>query len=238
MLSAAGLRAETIAVDGHVHQNATMKDVGEPGIIYETSEGGLVVVPWSEINEFQRTTVKTRFSDAIENARLKAIWIDGTVFENHKDGIIVQVSLDLSAGEDSEEGEEGKEDQPTYRDGGEIASGMVIITDLKDSAIKKPGDPVSGIFYKEGTFTYEMAGFNLIKEIHKCTQALPEWARERGWTNREGNQLRAKVIAVRDGKCLFKQGERTFPYEIANLSDEDQALIAKFEARSREIPVF
>ncbi|MCB1062160.1 MAG: hypothetical protein KDN20_04465 [Verrucomicrobiae bacterium] len=225
--------AETVTVDGQIYENAEMADVGESGLYYNTADGGFVVVPWSQLNQFQLTAVKARFKEQVENVRLRAIWVEGTVFENHKDGIVVQVSLDLGGGDESE-----KPEKPTYKNGGELAKGLVMIKDLKDNAIKKPGDPVEGIFYKEGTYTYEVAGFNLIKEIALCSQAKPKWASEREWTNREGNKLKAKVIAVRDGKCLFQQGDRNFPYEIAQLSDEDQELVAQFERRALEIPVF
>ena len=61
----------------------------------------------------------------------------------------------------------------------------------------------------------------------------------REWTNREGNKLTAKVIATKEGKCLFEQANgKTFPYEIANLSDEDQKIIEKFQKRALAIPVF
>lgn len=228
-------RAETITVDGQSYEDAEMAEVGEQGLWYRVGEEEFVVVPWSKLNQFQLTAVKSRFPDSLNNLRHQAIWVEGTVFDKNNDGVIIQTSIDLDAGESKAE-ESGL---PQYKNGGLIATGMVMITDLKDNTIRKNGDPVEGIFYQEGTYTYEMAGFNLVRELPNCTQAQPEWASVREWTNREGNKLTAKVIATKEGKCLFQKADgSTFPYEIANLTDEDQALIAKFEKRALAIPVF
>lgn len=226
--------AETITVDGQTYEDAEMAEVGQSGLYYRVGQEKYVIVPWAEMSQFQLANVKSRFADAVDHLRHQAVWVEGTVFENHRDGIVVQTTLDLDAGE-SKAADSGL---PQYKNGGEILRGMVIIKDLKDSAIRKPGDPVEGIFYQTGTFTYEVAGFNLIKEIPLCTQAEPEWAREREWTNLQGNKLTARVIAVKEGKCLFSQGGKTFPYEIANLSPADQELVAQFEKRATAIPVY
>lgn len=227
--------AETITVDGESYEDAEMAEVGQEGVWYRVGPEEFVVVPWAELNQFQTANVKSRFADSLEHLRHQALWVKGTVFDRNSDGIIVQTEIDLDAGE-AKAADSGL---PQYENGGAIAHGMVLITDLKDNAIRKNGDPVEGIFYQRGTFTYEMAGFNLVKEIPECTEAKPEWASVREWTNREGNKLTAKVIATRDGKCLFEKADgSTFPYEIASLSDDDQALVAQFEKRALAIPVF
>lgn len=239
------LQAETITVGGETYADAEMVEVGDPGVYFRLKEGAHVVLPWTDLSEFQREAVKARFREGIENARYRAIWVEGTIFEKHRDGIVVQVSVDIDAGASEETGTGGEAvtaelvAKVPYREGAEIAKGMVMIKDLQDNAVKKPGDEVSGIFYREKTYTYEVGGFNLVKEIPFCTQGKPEWARFREWTNTDGQQISARVIAVQEDKCLFEQsGGQTFPYEISKLSEADQGLVAKFARRFEEIPLF
>lgn len=226
--------AESITVGGRVIEDAEMAGVAETGLQYQTPEG-LVTLPWAELNQFQLAAVRGRFAEDLDNLRLRAIWVEGTVFERHKDGVVVQISLDLTPGAEAEPA--GTEHETEWKNGGEVAKDMVIIKDLKDSAIRKEGEPVSGIFYKVGTYTYEVGGFNLIKEIALCSEAKPEWASEREWTNREGRAIRARLVAVKDGQCLLDQAGKSYPYPIEQLSDADQALVAIFEKRAREIPM-
>ncbi len=227
--------AETITVDGQTYEDAEMAEVGQEGVWYKVGAEEYVVLPWSQLSQFQVANVKSRFAESLDHLRHQAIWVKGTVFDKNSDGVIVQATLDLDAGE-AKVADSGL---PQYRNGGAIARGMVLIKDLKDNAIRQSGDPVEGIFYQEGTYTYEVAGFNLVREIPKCSSAPPEWASVREWTNREGNKLTAKVIAVKEGKCLFQKADGgTFPYEIAKLTDEDQELVAQFEKRAAAIPVF
>lgn len=241
------LHAETIIVGGRTIENAEMAEVTDVGMQYKTPDGP-VVVPWAELSQFQRTTVQTRFAEALDHLRTRAMWVEGTVFERHKDGVVVQISLDLTPAGEGEEKKEGvepgtesaeaeKPKQTEWKNGGEVAKGLVMIKDLKDSAIKMPGDPVAGIFYKVGTYTYEVGGFNLIKEIALASSAPPAWATEREWTNLEGKKIRARLRAVKDGKCLLEQGGKGYPYPIDQLSDEDKGLIADFEKHARLIPL-
>lgn len=225
--------AETITVEGREIQGAEMAEIGEGGVYYQVPGGGHVLAPWDELNQFQLSAVKSRFAAALDNLRLRAFWVEGTVFDKLPDGVVVQVNLDLEGGDEEDEAK-----RVPYREGAELAKGLVLVRDLPDAAAKKEGDPVSGPFYRDGSFTYEIAGFNLVRELPALRQSKPEWGAEREWTNREGARMRAKVIAVREGKCLFEQGGRTFPYEIDQLSDADQELVADFVRRARPLPVF
>ncbi|MCB1086551.1 MAG: hypothetical protein KDM63_05865 [Verrucomicrobiae bacterium] len=233
LLAASIAVADTITLDGRVIEDAEMLGVAETGVQYKTADG-LVILPWAELNQFQRTAVTTRYAEQLENLRTRALWVEGTVFENTRDGVVIQISLDLKAGNDVAD-ETPKVTE--WKNGGEVAKGLVIIKDLKDSAVKKPGDPVEGIFYKVGTFTYEVGGFNLIKEIGLLTSAKPEWAVEREWTNLGGNKIRARLIAVKDGKCLLDAAGKSYPYPIDQLSEADRALISEFEKQARAIPL-
>lgn len=245
-----GARADSITLGGRTIDNAEMAGVAEGGVQYQTADG-VVVVPWSELSQFQRSAVQSRFAEALDNLRLRAVWVEGTVFERTNDGVVVQTSLDLKAPAATPGEAEAPEAKPAkpaeaaeakpkvteWKNGGEVAKGLVIVKDLKDSAIKMPGDPVAGIFYKIGTFTYEVGGFNLIKEIPLLSQTMPEWAAEREWTNLEGKKIRARLRAVKEGKCLLEQGGKGYPYPIDQLSEKDRSLIAEFEKRVRQIPL-
>jgi hypothetical protein len=234
--------AETITINGKVIENAEMAEVTETGMQYKTPEGN-VIVPWADLNQFQRTAIQTRFAEALDNLRVRAIWVEGTVFERLSDGVVVQVSLDLKADtapkEETEPGADAEKAPKVteWKNGGEVAKGLVIIKDLKDSAVKMPGDPVAGVFFKVGTFTYEVGGFGLIREISQLTQAKPAWGAERDWTNLEGKKIKAKLRAVKEGQCLLESAGKSYPYPIDQLSEEDRALIAEFEKRARQIPL-
>lgn len=225
-----GLRAETITVDGVEHPNAEMAEIGEPGVYFRIKGADYVVLPWDQLSGFQVETVKSRFRGALENLRDRAVQVEGTVFDRVEDGTIVKVAIDI---------DDGAGASLPYRDGAKVAKGMVIIKDLQDQANRKNGDRISGVFYQVRTYTYQMGGFNLIKEIPYCTQARPEWARTREWTNTEGRKILARVIGVNEGRCIFDQGGgKTFPYEIAKLSESDRALIEKLAKRLAAFPVF
>ena len=234
--------SDTITIAGKVIENAEMAEVTETGMQYQTPDG-VVEVPWADLSQFQRTAIQTRFAEALDNLRSRAIWVEGTVFERHRDGVVVQISLDLkadSAPKDEPAPDADSEKAPKateWKNGGEVAKGLVMIKDLKDSAVKMPGDPVSGIFFKVGTYTYEVGGFNLIKEISLLATGRPAWATERDWTNLEGKKIRAKLRAVKEGKCLLESAGKAYPYPIDQLSGEDKELIAEFEKRARQIPM-
>jgi hypothetical protein len=228
--------AETITVGGRPIPDAELEGVSETGAQYKTPEG-LVTVPWAELNGFQKAAVHTRFMEPLENLRSRAVWVEGSVFEVTRDGVVVQISLDLKGG--NEEASAEKVEKTTeWKNGAEVIKGMIMVKDMKDSRVKKSGDPVAGIYFKTGrTFTYEVGGFNLIKELPVLTEKKPEWLGERDWSNRDGKKLKARLVAVRDGKCLLHSNGKSFPYEIAQLSDADQALIAEYLKNIRVIPV-
>lgn len=228
--------AETITVGGRPIPDAELEGISEPGVIYKTPEG-FVTVPWADLNSFQKAAVHTRFMEPLENLRNRAVWIEGSVFEVTRDGVVVQINLDLKGGNE-EAGTEKTNKPAEWKNGAEVLEGMVLIKDMKDSRVKKSGDPVAVICFKTGrTFTYEVGGFNLIKELPVLTEKKPEWIGDREWTNRDGKKLTARLVAVRDGKCLLHSNGKSFPYEIAQLSDADQALIAEYQKNIRLIPV-
>jgi hypothetical protein len=80
-------------------------------------------------------------------------------------------------------------------------------------------------------------GFGLERDLPVLSLKKPEFAREREWTNAEGNKLLARLLAVKDGKCLFERDGKQFPYEISQLSAEDQKLIEEFQTKTRAIPL-
>ena len=241
--AAAHVLAETIVVNGRAIENAQMEALSETGVQFKTPEG-LVTLPWAELNAFQKAAVHTQFMEPLENLRIRAVWVEGTVFEVTRDGVVVQVSLDLKGGGGGEETKTDAEKPATekpveWKNGAEVVKGMVLIKDMVDSRAKNPGDPVAALHFRTGrTFTYEVGGFNLIKEIPVLSAKRPEWASEREWTNTQGQKLKARLIGVKEGRCLLvSSGKPPFPYDIAQLSLDDQALIVEYQQRVRQIPV-
>ncbi|MCP5539165.1 MAG: hypothetical protein H7A53_02815 [Akkermansiaceae bacterium] len=232
-------RADSIKITGRSYDDAEMIDLAPEGIVYKTG-GGNVVMPWDEAGPFQFAKIKTDFAEAFENLRTGAYWIEGTIFERHKDGFIIQNTIDTAVAEadSGSEGEKGGEEtKAEYKNGARKLRGLVIVPDLPDPVLRKVDDAIAIPVYRTGSYTYD-AGFNLAKEIPRCSVKKPEWAQEREWTNLEGNKLVAKVIAVKEDKCLFSSNGKTFPYVIAQLSEPDRELIAKFEKYALKLPIF
>ena len=234
--AAAPASAETIVVDGKTIENAEMQALSETGVQFKTPKG-LVTLPWAELNAFQKAAVHSQFMEPLENLRIRAVWVEGTVFEVTEDGgVVVQISLDLKG--DSQETKPDAEKPVEWKKGAEVVKGMVLIKDMTDSRAKNPGDPVVGLHFRTGrTFTYEVGGFNLIKELPVLTDKRPEWATEREWTNVQGQKLKARLIGVKEGRCLLISSGKPFPYDIDQLSAEDHTLIAEYQKRVRQIPV-
>jgi len=224
VLSGAFARAgETITVDGTVYPNSEMVEVCSDGAVYKTDESKYVVLPWEELSDDQTATLKARFKEGMMNAVYDAYVVKGSIFNVNKDGFIIQIS---------------QEDAPDLRftKGAKIlTSGLVLIKDLPRDMPRGEGAPVDVIAYKQGTHTFDMG--IAAKEIPFLSVAYPSWAREQEWENVDGRKMAARLIASKDGKCLFEKGGQTFVYALDQLVPEAQKRVAEYQERIKRFPI-
>ena len=219
--------ARPFELDGVRYSGAEMFEVGEDGVYYKLEEGGYLRVPWEKLDAYQVAEIREKFLASMTNLRLKALWVDGTVFQKIDEGVVVQLKF-----ETKEELEPGA---PAFREGAEMLFGLVIVPDLPETETLKESDPVQLIVYKRRMYSYDM-GANLIKEVPFCTAAKPDWAQERVWVSREGKVLKGSLVEVKNGKCMFEMADGQKPVvPIARLSDEDQERVKAFQEGTREI---
>ena len=225
-LLAAPATARPFEVDGVRYTDAEMFEVGEDGVYYKIRDEYLMV-PWAKLDLYQVKEIRDDFLESMTNLRLKALWVDGTVFQKTDDGVVVQLKF-----ETKEELEPGA---PAFRNGAEMLFGLVIIPDLPEVETLQDGDPVQLIVYKRRMYSYDM-GANLIKEVPFCTVAKPDWAQERVWVSREGKVLNGSLVEVKNGKCMFEMADGKKPVvPVSRLSDEDQERIEAFLEGTREV---
>ena len=223
---------DTITVDGTEYENAEMVDLCDTGALFSVSSDKTVILPWDQLNKFQKGHVQSKFKDALQNLRLNAIWIKGEVFETIDEGVIVMAKGGSMTGG----GEENSDEPPTFQNGAKIATGLVLITDHPRNNSLKEGDAVESVIYEFTTFAY-MVGLTMEKKVPACTVTPPIWAQMREWTNTDGKKLLAALIGFQNGQCLFERSSGNFSYPAEKLSAEDQKIIELFRKNSRQIPL-
>ncbi len=214
---------ETITVDGMEYLNSEMVEVCSDGAVYKTEEGEYVVLPWESLSEAQTSVLKARFKEGMMNAVYDAYLVKGSIFNVSKDGFVIQVS---------------QEDAPDlkFTKGARIlTSGLVLIKDLPRDMPRGEGAPVDVIAYKRGSHTFDMG--IATKEIPFLSVAYPSWAREQEWENVDGKKMAARLIASKDGKCLFEKGGKTFVYALDQLVPDAQKRVAEYQERIKRFPI-
>lgn len=253
-LAAGWAGAAKIKVDGKEYEDAELFEIGVKGPFYKVGEE-VVVVPWAEVDRFESAAIQKRFAEALVNLHQKAYWVQGTVFEKTEAGVVVHTGSSAEAEEDKEKKEARKnrkgqkeeaeaeaverqmekEGEAVFKNGAEVATGLVVLKDLPRSQYSE-GTPVATLAYRIGKLPYEM-GLGMKKDLVVCNIAKPEWVGIRKWKNQEGKDMVAELVAVKEGKCLFRRGEKSFVYPLDQLSGDDQKLVADFQQNSREIPL-
>lgn len=239
--------AGTIKVGDKEYEDAELFEIGVKGPFYKVGDD-IVVMPWAEVDRFQAAAIRKRFAEALVNLQRKAYWVKGTVFEKNEEGVVIHTG----SSRDDESGDEKKETRKeqkekmkeellerkmvqegsaVFKNGAEVVTGLVILKDLQRTKYGIGGD-VEALVYKVGEVPYEM-GLGMKKKLMLCNLTLPEWVGVRKWKNSAGKDMVAELIAVKGGKCLFKRNERNFIYELNQLSESDQKLVADFQKNSR-----
>jgi len=221
-LSSAG---ETITVAGTTHRDAEMVEICREGAIYRVEAETYVTLPWDQLTDPQRSTVKAKFAEAITNALYEAFYVEGTVFQVTPDGVVIQVTLsDASHGSG-------------YKNGARIlANGLIIVRDLPTSVPQGEGAAVSLTGFQQRTFTYDMG--IAVKEIPYLTIAKPLWALEQEWKNTTGEVMHARLLGVKDGKGLFEKGGQRFVYELGRLDEESRGRADGIAKKLEGFPIF
>lgn len=216
---------ETITVAGTTHRDAEMVEICREGAIYRVAAETFVTLPWDQLSDPQRNTVKAKFATAIPNALYEAVYVEGTVFQVTPDGVVIQVSLTSST------------DSPGYKNGARIlTSGLVIVRDLPTSVPQGEGAAVTLTGFQQRTFTYDMG--IAVKEIPYLTIAKPLWAMEQEWKNITGEVMHARLLGLKDGKGLFEKGGKRFVYEVGKLDEESQKRVAEIAKKLEGLPIF
>ena len=211
LITATALSGETITVDGTAYPNSEMVEISKEGVIYKTEGGEHVTLPWA------------RHKEGLMNAVYDAYVVKGSVFHVNQDGVIIQVSQ-----EDAPD--------PPYLNGAKVmTSGLVLIKDLPRDMPRGEGAPIDVVAYKRQTYTFDMG--IAVKEIPYMTVAYPMWAREQEWENVDGQMMAARLIASKDGKCLFEKGGKTFVYPLDKLTADAQKRVAEYQERIKDFPI-
>ena len=209
-----------------VYANGSMVDLGAEGAYFKTS-GGLELIPWLKISKFHAATIRHSFQDALDNIRLKAYWVEGDVFENGENGIVVY-AIQVNGEVDPEK------KTPDHKRGAEIISGLVLIKDLPKTL--KEGDPVSTYAYEHGgNFKYRLAFGK--KDLKVLTVARPSWAKPAEWTDVKGRKLQAELVEVANGKCRFRRDQKEFLYPLDQLTADDRKRAVAQQSLMRVIPL-
>ncbi|MCF6310916.1 MAG: hypothetical protein L3J39_00545 [Verrucomicrobiales bacterium] len=251
MVTCERVGAVTVTADGKDYEDAELFEIGAKGPFYKVGEGQVVVVPWAQVDRFQAASIRKRFAKALVNLRQKAYWVQGTVFEKNEAGIIIHTGSSSGNEDDSkketrkdkakQQAEEklarnmSNEGEAVFKDGAEVATGLVVLKDLPRTQYGV-GSDVAVIAYRVGELSYEM-GLGMKKKIMVCNLAKPEWIGVRKWKNSSGKDMTAELVAVKGGKCLFQRNGKNFVYDLDQLCGEDQKLVADFQKNSREIPL-
>lgn len=243
--------ADTIKVAGKEYENAELFEIGSKGAFYKV-ENEVLVVPWAELDRFAAAAIRQRFAEALVNLHRKAYWVKGTVFEKNEAGIVIHTGSssadedggdekttrkqrDEKAAEEKTERQMSKEGTAVFKNGAEVATGLVVLKDLPRTQYDEGAD-VETLAYKIGNVPFEM-GLGMKKNLMVCNIAKPEWVGVRKWKNSQDKIMEAELIALKDGKCLFQKAGKNFVYQLDQLSDDDQKLVADFQENSREIPL-
>ncbi len=244
--------AAKIKVDGKDYENAELFEIGVKGPFYKVAEGEVVVVPWAEVDKFEAAAIRQRFAGALVNLQRKAYWVKGTVFEKKEEGVVIHTGSSHDDEGSSDKGGTRKEKQEkaeqeklirqmanegeaVFKNGAEVVSGLVILKDLPRTQYDV-GSDVEFLVYRVGQVAYEM-GLGMKKDLMLCNIAKPEWVGVRKWKNSAGKDMEAELIAVKGGKCLFQRNGKNFVYDLDQLSESDQKLVADFQKNSRELPL-
>lgn len=225
--AAVGQSNPSTARKDRVFANASMVDLGAEGAYFKTSEG-LELIPWAKLSKFQAATIRHSFQDALDNIRLKTFWVDGEVFENRENGIVVW-AIELEDEDDPEK------KTPDHKRGAEIIRGMVLFTDLPKTL--KEGDRVQTYAYAKGggDFKYDIAFGK--KDLKVLTVARPNWAKPSEWSDVKGRKLQAELIEVAKGQCRFRRDKEEFLYPLDQLNPEDQKRAVAQQTLMRVIPL-
>lgn len=223
LISSIALSGETITVDGTAYPNSEMVEISKEGVIYKTEGGEHVTLPWASLSPAQVSAVKARHKEGLMNAVYDAYVVKGSVFHVNQDGVIIQVSQ-----EDAPD--------PPYLNGAKVmTSGLVLIKDLPRDMPRGEGAPIDVVAYKRQSYTFDMG--IAVKEIPYMTVAYPMWAREQEWENVDGQMMAARLIASKDGKCLFEKGGKTFVYPLDKLTADAQKRVAEYQERIKDFPI-
>gem|GEM_PF-3266714 len=225
-ISARGQSTASTARKDRVYANASMVDLGAPGAYFRTDDG-LEIVPWEKLSKFQAATIRHSFQEELDNIRLRAFWIEGEVFSNLEEGIVVIALLE----EDDVDLEKGN---LAHKRGAEILTGLALVEDLPRNL--QEGDPVKILAYPQGKiFPYKL-GFGK-KDVPVFTMARPSWAKPSEWTDRKGRKIQAELVEVASGQCRFRRDDREFLYPLDQLSEPDRERAIAQQSLMRVIPL-
>jgi hypothetical protein len=224
--AAVGQSNPSTARKDRVYANGAMVDLGAEGAYFKTS-GGLELIPWVKLSKFHAATIRHSFQDALDNIRLKAFWVDGEVFENVENGIVVW-ALQL----DDEVDPEKK--TPDHKRGAETIRGLVLIKDLPKTL--KEGDPVKTFAYAQGGNLKYSIAFGK-KDLKILTVARPSWAKPAEWSDVEGRKIQAELVEVAHGQCRFRRDKKEFLFPLDQLNAEDRKRAVAQQSLMRVIPL-
>lgn len=215
--------ADRVTVDGTEYRSARLTEVCREGVIYKTKEDGFVTLPWAELTESQKKSLKSKLKDSLLNSMYRGYYVKGTVFHVSDDGVVIQVeTLD-------------EEPEPYCRDGAEILTGgLVIIKDLPADFPTKEDAEVELVAYKFQTYTFDEG--EAAKEIPYLTASVPLWGQEQEWKNADGQVMVAKFIAMKKRICFFEKGGKQFEYPLEKLDEEGQNRAADYQKKVEGFP--
>lgn len=217
------LLAETVTVDGEEYRSARMADVCREGIIYETKEHEFVTLPWAELTDVQKKSLKAQKKEALMNALFHAYYVKGTVFQANRDGVIVQI--------DAQE----KDPEPYCRNGAEILTGgLVILKDLPSDIPRGEGDKIEIVAYKFKTYTFDLG--IAAKEIPYLTVLKPLWGREQEWKNGDGQTMVARFVAIRKRVVFFEKEGKQFEYPLDKLDEASRKRAEEYQEKVEGFP--
>ena len=231
------LHADTFDVEGKPVEGEIV-DLVEDGAFIAHGDDGATVL-WKDLTSFQAKDIRILRTTELRNLRAGAVWLMGTVREVFPQGAVVYTDGRRRANFGAEFNIPKRDPEaPRPRGtkaGAPVASGWYLVTDLPN-AEQLIDQTVQIIAYPNGNIEeLQLDKENDPEKIPTATIALPPWAGVRPWTNLEGQTIKAELVYVAGGNCIFEQGGTTMAYPVAKLIEADRKIVQICEDLAKQV---